>query len=108
MAYAPHDNQDVRLNPTLPLILGQFKEVEYGQTFEFGLRPKDDQFFCPDMPHLVYISSRSDLGTYRTRYGKVLKTVAYIVTDEDEDGPIVTKWFIKGHRLYQSAVRTQA
>jgi hypothetical protein len=100
MAYADHMNRDVQYNPSLPLILGQFKEVSYGQVFEYGLRTSDDQTFVSEYPHLVYVSSKSEAGMNLSRYAKVLKTVAYIVTDEDENGPIVEKWIIKGHRLY--------
>jgi hypothetical protein len=35
------------------------------------------------------------------RYGKVLKTVAYIVVDEDDNGPIVMKWNVKEFREYE-------
>jgi hypothetical protein len=35
------------------------------------------------------------------RLGNVLKTVAYLIVDEDEFGePIVEKWNIKGHTEY--------
>jgi len=35
------------------------------------------------------------------RYAKVLKTVAYLVTDEDECGePVVERWDIKKFRSY--------
>jgi hypothetical protein len=102
MSYAPHINRDVQYNPSLPLILGRFKEVTHNQVFEYGLRTPEDQTFVPEYPHLVYVSSKSEAGLWLSRYAKVLKTVAYVVTDEDENGPIVEKWFIKGHRLYPS------
>ena len=36
--------------------------------------------------------------------GRVLKTVAYIVTDENADGtPHVDKWAINNHNTYKAA-----
>ena len=41
------------------------------------------------------------VGNGEMRYALVKKTVAYIVTDEDQFGNAVTeKWNIKGHRSY--------
>jgi hypothetical protein len=34
------------------------------------------------------------------RYAVVMKTVAYIAVDEDEDGPVVEKWHLKKCREY--------
>jgi hypothetical protein len=34
------------------------------------------------------------------RYATVKKTVAYIVVDEDENGPVVEKWFLKKNNKY--------
>jgi len=34
------------------------------------------------------------------RYAVVMKTVAYIAVDEDEDGPVVEKWYLKKNREY--------
>jgi len=40
-----------------------------------------------------------------SRYGKVLKTVAYIAIDEDEYGnPVVEKWDIKKYRKYSKTM----
>ena len=45
---------------------------------------------------LVWVSS-NPINDSGWRYAKVLKTVAYIVTDENEYGdPVVEKWEIKG------------
>jgi hypothetical protein len=100
MAYASHTNLDHHYDPTVPRILGQFKEVEFSKTFEFCLRPEGAREICPEYPHLIYVSDRSIGGMYQYRFGLVLKTVAYVVVDEDDNGPIVEKWKIKGHRLY--------
>jgi hypothetical protein len=38
-------------------------------------------------------------GTYR--YAAILKTVAYVVVDENEYGcPVIEKWQIKQHKVY--------
>ena len=53
-------------------------------------------------PHRVWVSENpvNDSGW---RYALVKKTVAYIVTDEADDGsPVVKKWFIKGRRIYDN------
>jgi len=34
------------------------------------------------------------------RHGKVKKTVAYIITDEDENGPVLERWFLKSNKEY--------
>ena len=48
-----------------------------------------------DFPHLVEVG---DHVGWPYRYAKVLKTVAYIVVDEDEHGrPVAKKWDIRKH-----------
>ena len=59
---------------------------------------------CSDMPKgweqfdkKIYVGDGN-----QTRYAQLLKTVAYVVVDEDENGsPVVEKWYIKGHRQYE-------
>jgi hypothetical protein len=34
------------------------------------------------------------------RFAKVLKTVAYILTNDEDGNDVVEKWFIKKHREY--------
>lgn len=94
MAYAPFKENR---------ILGQFTEKTCDQTFEFANRSEvpgwADLTFAPEYTHTVWVGSA---GEYR--YARVLKTVVYIITDEDENGnPVVEKWDIKGHRLYERA-----
>lgn len=104
MSFAPHTN-DRRHIGYDPIVLGQFREADTGNTFEFADRhsaPSDD--FCAnawadmcEFPHVVYT------GTQR-RYARVLKTVAHIVVDEDEFGrPVTEKWELRGHRAYAVA-----
>ena len=96
MGYAPHTNTDIRDGAVLPLILGSFIEADYGHTFEYAIRPDEGIDFAPDCPHIVYVADR-------IRYARVLKTVAYIAVDEDDDGePVLQKWQLKNHRQYQT------
>lgn len=96
MAYAPHTNLDHSHNPEqFPMILGSFAEVDHSKVFEYSLRNESNWLSKEKFPHLVYV------GSGETRYAKVLKTVAYVVIDEDENGePVIDKWYIKKHRVY--------
>ena len=76
-------------------ILGSFRSAETDVYFEFTDRFDDPaDTFAPDFPHRICVLDG-------TRCARVLKTVAYIVTDEAADGsPVVEKWAIKQHRAY--------
>lgn len=51
-------------------------------------------------PQQVYVGPQ---GT-ETRYARVLKTVAYVVVDETDDGKLVVeKWPIKKYYLYNNS-----
>lgn len=104
MGYANHTNTDVRTahllgNPPMPLLLGDFREAKYGQWFEYAVRPERTfapADFAPDCPHIIYMNE-----SYR--FAKVLKTVAWVCVDEDEDGqPVYEKWHLKGHHHYDT------
>lgn len=84
-------------------ICGCFEEKEHGHLFEFSKNPVVSGN-SEEYPHLVWVNSRDP----ETRYAKVLKTVAYIVVDENENGLVIEKWFIKNHRKYTNpnAVKT--
>ena len=80
-------------------IRGRFNNSETDARFEFsaaGTRPDGwDEF-----DSLVWVAD----GSYR--FARVLKTVAYIVVGENDDGtPVVEKWAIKGHTLYEAPAR---
>ena len=79
--------------------IGVFVEKEVGNYFEFS--NNDNPYGVSDVkdfPHKVWVGDTIGQGF---RYANVKKTVAYIVTDEDEYGnPVVEKWFIKGKRDY--------
>lgn len=107
MAFAPHRNEDVRNqllwgpSPTeLPLILGSFREKEARCFFEYAERRHPDDSFAPEFPHVVYCGPAGKVVPY---LAKVLKTVAYLVTDEAADGsPVVTKWNLSEHYHYDT------
>ena len=95
-----------------PVILGQFwvKNDAYdkngnqgalfeyaypGALFEYSDRGDEVDPWCPEFPHRVAV------GHGETRVARVLKTVAHVVIDEDEEGkPVVERWKISQHRLY--------
>jgi hypothetical protein len=95
MAYAPsttYYDQDAT-------ILGSFREKDYGKFFEFS-RNDDPDFFVSDteFPHKIWVGDG-------WRYGRVLKTVAYIITDEKENGsPHIDKWYIQDYHQYRASV----
>ncbi len=105
MAYAPHNNDNVhyqlkcgQMPSDLPLILGQFRNAEHSVTFEFAERRWPDDTFASDMPHVIYVGPDAE-----PRLAKVLKTVAFVVVDEDADGqPVIEKWAIKQHCAYNT------
>jgi len=83
-------------------IIGLFVEKDHGNLFEFSGNPEVSGVTA-EYPHLIWVNSRSP----ETRYAKVLKTVAYVVTDIDEDGnDVVEKWFFKqnSHTIYPRPV----
>lgn len=84
-------------------IIGSFREKEHDNFFEFSKNPEVSGY-AEDYPHLVWVNSKNP----ETRYAKVLKTVAYVVVDENENGLVVEKWFIKEHNKYinPNAVKT--
>jgi len=90
MSFAPYYNT---ADMTQPRLLGQF---DVGSIcFEFSARPEDDRGGAfPGYPHRIFTLDGD-------RAALVLKTVAYVVIDEREDGsPIHEKWEIKRHKAY--------
>jgi hypothetical protein len=80
-------------------ILGCFTEKDYGNLFEFSVNDEPDYYVKrEDYPHKVWVGDG-------WRYGRVLKTVAYIVVDENADGsPEVEKWETKNYNSYKAAL----
>ena len=82
-------------------IIGIFDEKECGNYFEFS-HNDDDLDFAKEFPHKVWVTNESNYD-HGYRYATVKKTVAYVVVDEDDNGdPVVEKWNIKGHRVYEN------
>ena len=75
-------------------ILGCFVNKETNAVFEYTSRFHPDDSFAPKMKHTIFV------GNDQTRLATVLKTIVYVVVDEDENGPVVEKWHIKAHRHY--------
>lgn len=97
MAFAP---STVYRNTGDGSIIGMFEEREVGNWFEFS-RNDDDFDFAAPYPHKIWVTTPRDGIDSGYRYGTVKKTVAYIVTDEDDCGqPIIEKWFLKKHNIY--------
>ena len=97
--------------------IGNFIEKEYGHNFEYSLNDDaantlesnlDGGFKVGELvtfaalkkyPHKVWIGNTINDQGYR--YAKVMKTVAYVVVDEDEYGQdVVEKWSIKNNKEY--------
>jgi hypothetical protein len=97
MSYAPHTNDDVLsqlaagIIPTpCPQIYGQFTESEFGHVFEYAERRWPDDTIAPELPHVVYVHEG------QARLAKVLKTVAFVLVDENT----IERWTIKKHHQY--------
>lgn len=97
MAFAPSSTYN---NVGDGSIIGMFTEKEVGNYFEYS--KNDDPFFAnEDFPHKIWVTTPRDGIDHGFRYGLVKKTVAYIVTDEDEFGlPVVEKWSVKNNVEY--------
>jgi len=95
MAFAP---STVYKNVGDGSILGCFREKDSGNFFEYST---NNESVFPDQPHKIWVTNPMEGIDSGFRYGKVLKTVAYIVIDEDEYGqPVLQKWNIKERNEY--------
>lgn len=90
MSYAPFGIKDK--------VLGSFREKDHGNLFEFT-ESANDKPIWQEYPVKVWVSAAR--GKQEFRWAKVLKTRAYIVTDEAADGtPVAEKWEIKNFKSY--------
>ena len=83
--------------------IGNFIEKEYGNNFEYSLNNEQDEYsksVADNYPHKVWVGSLQIGGDRGWRYANVKKTVAYIIVDGDEDGPVVERWFLKSNEEY--------
>ena len=85
MAFAPFEIRTV----------GCFVEAGLKNLFEF-----DKSSDREDYPFRVWVTSPVKGIDSGWRYANVLKTVAYIVVDEDDNGDVVEKWAINSLRFY--------
>ena len=101
MSFFPHTNTDVRHQcladtPAADrheIVLGEFRHADTDALFEYAQR-RETASWASEYPHVIAV----DGGV---RFARVLKTVAYIVVDEQADGSaLVEKWSIKGHRTF--------
>ena len=83
-------------------VVGSFTEVDAGCTFEYSLlnAPLHSDAGEVEYPHKIWVASGKIGGDSGWRYGRVMKSRFYIVTDEDDNGLVVQKWYIKNHRNY--------
>jgi hypothetical protein len=74
--------------------VGEFTEVEHGCVFTY--RKTEDWHHNPyGMPYMIDVLDG-------IRFGIVKKTVVYVCVDENADGkPVMEKWQIKKHRIYE-------
>ena len=90
---------------TTKTVLGGFVEKEFGHNFEYVASDHPDVFnehARRHLPFILYSSYKGEqfphevfVGCDQSRYARVLKTVAYVVVDEDENGPVIEKWNIR-------------
>ena len=92
MAYYTHTQ-----NP-----IGVFVEKDTGNYFEYSIN--EDHMAADEMggfTHKVWVGGEGVCGQWGYRYAVVMKTVAYIAVDEDDEGlPVVEKWHLKKCREY--------
>jgi hypothetical protein len=72
-------------------ILGEFRLPETGKWFSYTANDAGVSIWS-EYPFLVAVGPNAE----EVRYARILKTVAYVVVDEDEYGlPVEEKWQIK-------------
>lgn len=73
---------------------GEFQECDHGNYFTYR---KTDNLWAIEQGFMHEVDVLDGV-----RFARVLKTVAYVCTDEDADGKAVfEKWNIKNHSLYR-------
>ena len=73
--------------------VGEIQEADFRKWFTY--RPTSDQWAISHG-----LSVEIDVGD-QIRFGKVLKTVAYVCTDETETGtPVLEKWKLSNHHIF--------
>jgi|TARA_R110000764_G_scaffold69118_2_gene143201 hypothetical protein len=83
--------------------IGNFIEKDCGNNFEYSLNEEQDAYslsLIENYPHKVWVGGERIGGDTGWRYANVKKTVAYVIVDEDEGGPILERWFLKKNDAY--------
>lgn len=89
--------------------IGCFVEKDTGNCFEYSVNEEPVDFarghqaavdFAHNYPHKIWVGGKGVAGQSGWRYANVKKTVAYIIIDEDDGGPIVERWFLKSNVRY--------
>jgi len=81
--------------------IGVFVEKDTGNYFEYSVNDDvvegiNKEFY----PHKVWVGGEGVCGMSGYRYANVKKTVCYIITDEDENGIVLERWFLKKNTEY--------
>ena len=101
MAFAPSSTY---FNSGDSSILGRFEEKDNGHLFEYSEKRDEEGWGAEhktELPHKIWVttplfSKQGHCLDSGFRYGRVLKTAAYLAYDEDENGnPIYEKWNLK-------------
>lgn len=71
-------------------IQGEFVHKETGVYFQYIDRGDTDAWAPTEFDKLVFVGPNHD-----TRVAKVLKTVVYVIVDENDDGLVIEKWPVK-------------
>jgi hypothetical protein len=79
--------------------IGVFVEKDTGNYFEYSIND-DANEWQENYPHKVWVGGEGVCGQRGYRYAKVKKTVCYIIVDEDENGPVLERWFLKKNTEY--------
>lgn len=85
-------------------LLGCFVEKDTSNYFEYEMADDYQEFLLAgknrEFPHNVWVTAPWDGIDCGYRRALVKETVAYIVVDEDENGPVIEKWYLKNNRKY--------
>jgi len=82
-------------------IIGCFVEVDNRTIFEYSRN--DTGFMKDEYPHLIWVTTPIEGIDQGFRYGKVVKTRAYVWTGFNESNKAFDTWVIHSHRIYQPA-----
>ena len=83
--------------------IGVFVEKDTGNYFEYSDIGDDPMMYEENggFTHKVWVGGGGVCGDQGYRYAVVMKTVALICVDEDDEGlPVVEKWYLKKNTEY--------